>query len=220
MSFRALIVDDDGDSRDAMEAILRGAGVTATSVDNGRDALDVLAQTAFGLVLMKTDMPLMDGLEVTRRLRRADGVNRDVPVLGLTLEASADRGRQCQDAGMNAAMGLPVTSKRLLNAICTVAFGAKSPGEIKERIALFEALANERRLMILGALSLHDEITATALTAWIPIRRQAVAKHLVALEKAKLVDSRHHGRDKLYSVRTEQLRWLAEWATGLTGRAG
>jgi DNA-binding transcriptional ArsR family regulator len=90
--------------------------------------------------------------------------------------------------------------------------------------AVFNALADPTRRHVLQALASRDSVTATGLASELPISRQAVSKHLMALRGAALVSSDRVGRETLYSLRPEPLedaaRWIAsvgaEWDTRLS----
>jgi DNA-binding transcriptional ArsR family regulator len=67
--------------------------------------------------------------------------------------------------------------------------------------ALLEAVADTSRRRVLELILAHGKITPTALAAQLPFSRQAVAKHLIVLDRAGLVESSRHGREVSYSVR-------------------
>lgn len=70
---------------------------------------------------------------------------------------------------------------------------------------LLEAVADSSRRRVLDLILAHGEVTSTALAAELPFTRQAVAKHLVVLDRAGLVEGRRTGREVRYSVRPEHL---------------
>jgi DNA-binding transcriptional ArsR family regulator len=90
--------------------------------------------------------------------------------------------------------------------------------------AVFAALADPTRRHLVEALAAQPETTATALASSLPISRQAVAKHLVLLREAGLVNSRRSGREALFELDPRPLAdaaaWLgtigAEWEQGLS----
>jgi len=62
-------------------------------------------------------MPVMDGLEATRRLRAGGGPNAGVPVLALTANVMATHRQACADAGMNGHIAKPIDARLLLSAV-------------------------------------------------------------------------------------------------------
>lgn len=71
--------------------------------------------------------------------------------------------------------------------------------------ALLEAVSDTSRRRVLDLMLAHGEVTPTGLAAELPFTRQAVAKHLAALDRVGLVESRRSGREVRYSVRPEHL---------------
>ena len=75
---------------------------------------------------------------------------------------------------------------------------------------VFSALGDPTRRHLVEALAQH-EATATQLASELPVTRQAVAKHLVALREAGLVESRKQGRETLYHLNPEPLDAATQW---------
>jgi DNA-binding transcriptional ArsR family regulator len=84
--------------------------------------------------------------------------------------------------------------------------------------AIFAALADPTRRDILRMVSERGPTTATALTAAVPISRQAIARHLTRLRAAGLVEAVRRGRETRFVARPEPLDDLAAWASR-TGRS-
>ena len=77
--------------------------------------------------------------------------------------------------------------------------------------AVFEALADPTRRRLVGMLAERDTATATELAAELPVTRQAVAKHLAALDAAGLVAGRRLGRETRYRLTPRPLEDAAAW---------
>lgn len=80
---------------------------------------------------------------------------------------------------------------------------------------VFNALADANRRYVLEALAGRETATATELAAELPVTRQAVAKHLAALNEAGLVERRREGRETLYELTPEPLGEAMEWMAGV-----
>ena len=76
---------------------------------------------------------------------------------------------------------------------------------------VFDALADPNRRYVLEALASRETATATELAAELPVTRQAVAKHLAALNQAGLVESRREGRETLYELTPAPLGAAMDW---------
>lgn len=80
---------------------------------------------------------------------------------------------------------------------------------------VFDALADPNRRYVLEALARRDTATATELAAEMPVTRQAVAKHLAALNEAGLVESRREGRETRYELTPGPLGTAMDWMAGV-----
>ncbi len=111
-----LVVEDDRLNQTIVCSMLHNAGYNTTAADDGRQALEMMSRQAFDLVLMDWQMPDMDGLEVTRRIRdgEAGRFGRIVPIVALTANAFAEDRAACLDAGMNDFLTKPVLAAKLI----------------------------------------------------------------------------------------------------------
>jgi DNA-binding transcriptional ArsR family regulator len=80
---------------------------------------------------------------------------------------------------------------------------------------VFTALADPTRRYVLETLAARGDATATELAAELPVTRQAVAKHLAALNEAGLVESRREGRETRYELTPEPLGDAMDWIAGV-----
>ncbi len=113
---RILIVEDNLINQKVVSAILRKKGFVVEIANNGQEALDKLEAGEFSLVLMDVQMPLMDGLEATRRIRREERW-KNLPVLAMTAHAMNGDRERCLQAGMNAYVSKPVEATHLVATV-------------------------------------------------------------------------------------------------------
>jgi signal transduction histidine kinase/ActR/RegA family two-component response regulator len=116
---RVLVVDDHPVNRRVIKLFLAPFDCDLVEVENGREALDALEAEAFDLVLMDVNMPVMDGLEATRRLRR-DPRWADLPVVALTADVMRTQIDTCLEAGMDAHIAKPIDLRDLLSVLVQV----------------------------------------------------------------------------------------------------
>jgi PAS domain S-box-containing protein len=112
---RVLLVEDNPLIVMVADAFLERMGLQRQAVGAGREALDLLACDSFDAVLMDVELPGMDGLDCTRRLRagEAGGLNQDVPVVAMTGHALPGLRRRCLNAGMDDYISKPVDYSEL-----------------------------------------------------------------------------------------------------------
>ncbi len=110
-----LLVEDNSINQCVATAMLKKLGLSVSLATNGADAVELVGEKAFDLVLMDCQMPGMDGFEATRRIRareRARG-QRAVPIVALTANALAGDRDACIAAGMSDYLAKPISGARL-----------------------------------------------------------------------------------------------------------
>ncbi|MBJ7308917.1 PAS domain S-box protein [Rugamonas sp. CCM 8940] len=104
---RILLVEDNTFNQQIALEMLEEVGSSVCLANNGVEALELLRQTAFDCVLMDVQMPLMDGLEATRRIR-ADPRLAGMRVLAMTATATSEDRVRCLEAGMDDFISKPI----------------------------------------------------------------------------------------------------------------
>jgi DNA-binding transcriptional ArsR family regulator len=92
--------------------------------------------------------------------------------------------------------------------------GDPAPGTVA---AVFVALADPSRRLVVGVLAAHGVASATAIAEELAITRQAVSKHLATLADVGLVESHKSGREVRYRLRPAPLRLAARWLDAAAG---
>lgn len=128
---RLLLVEDNEVNRMVVKLMLAGEGFDVVEAGDGRAALDALAGARFDIVLMDVSMPVLDGLEATRRLRSIEARTgaRRTPVVGLTAHAMERDAKLCLDAGMDEYLVKPVRKEALVAAISRQLGAARASGQ-------------------------------------------------------------------------------------------
>lgn len=119
---RLLLVEDNDINREFATELLRSEGIEVDEAENGRIAVDKVQQQDYDAVLMDIQMPVMDGLEATRRIRvlaDAPGGERfaKLPIIAMTALAMAKDAEQSRAAGMNDHVTKPIAPDQLMAAL-------------------------------------------------------------------------------------------------------
>lgn len=137
---KILLVDDDGMSRDIACEILESEGARVISAFDGRDALNKFrANENFDMVLMDVVMPVMDGIEATRRIREVPTKNNvSIPIICFTADTDEDLKRECLEAGADAFIRKPlnVLELSLKYAACMKKRTYEMQGKVRESMLL------------------------------------------------------------------------------------
>ena len=115
---RVLLAEDNDMNREITRFVLEKQGVQVVEALDGRQAVEAFAQSApgsFDVVLMDVMMPVMDGLEATRRIRSMDRPDaKTVPIFALTANAFVDDQVRSRKAGMNEHLPKPLDAPKLI----------------------------------------------------------------------------------------------------------
>jgi CheY-like chemotaxis protein len=114
---RVLVVEDNQVNQLLVTTILAKAGMRAEVAANGLEAVQAVHHRGFDVILMDMQMPEMDGLEATRRIRQIGATGRAVPIIAMTANAMQEDRRRCLEAGMNDFVSKPIDTGELLRKI-------------------------------------------------------------------------------------------------------
>ncbi|MGH8517826.1 MAG: response regulator, partial [Panacagrimonas sp.] len=151
---RVLLVEDNVLNRRLAGEILAEAGARVDTAENGRDAVAAVSVGTYDLVLMDVQMPVMDGLDATRIIRRLPQ-SRGLPIVAMTANAMQSDREECLMAGMDDFLAKPIDSARLLevmarhlqrNASPPVAVRTAAPAALPDRLPGIEIAAALSRI--------------------------------------------------------------------------
>ncbi|MFC1798530.1 response regulator [Thermodesulfobacteriota bacterium] len=111
-----LVVEDNEINQQVAQEILENAGFAITIAENGKEAVESVAKESFDAVLMDIQMPVMDGFEATRVIRKQEKT-KDLPVIAMTASAMTQDKEDAMAAGMNDHVSKPINVKELISAL-------------------------------------------------------------------------------------------------------
>ena len=110
---RILVAEDNPVNQEVAQGLLVGLGHQVDVASDGQEALDLVATGAYDLVFMDMQMPRLDGLAATRRIRALEGPGRQVPIIAMTANAMESDHQRCLEAGMDDYLSKPFNQRRL-----------------------------------------------------------------------------------------------------------
>nr|WP_252727148.1 response regulator [Paracoccus sp. C2R09] len=148
-----LLVEDNPINREIALAMLAENGLQVDCAHDGQQAVEMVWQNRYAAVLMDLQMPRMDGLTATRRIRQRHD-SQELPVIAMTSHAFHEEGQRCLDAGMNDHIAKPVDPERLIRVLRRHLRGDAAPearptgpsGDLPDRLGPFDLAAALRRL--------------------------------------------------------------------------
>ena len=112
--YTCLVVEDSPMMRQLLVfALARIKKLTVTEADDGVDGLRKLAAGKYDLIITDINMPIMDGLKLVKRIR-SDTVHKDVPIIVITTEGSAEDRQRAMALGANAYITKPIQAPQVI----------------------------------------------------------------------------------------------------------
>jgi two-component system, chemotaxis family, chemotaxis protein CheY len=119
MSRVALVVDDSRSIRRLVSQTMRNSGFEVVEAANGREGLDALAGRSVDVIITDYNMPLMDGLDLTRAVRSLEQC-RFTPIIFLSTEIEESRRDEARQAGVTAWLQKPFDAEKVLSLVARV----------------------------------------------------------------------------------------------------
>jgi CheY-like chemotaxis protein/HPt (histidine-containing phosphotransfer) domain-containing protein len=187
---RILIADDNTTNQLVAQAMINRIGYCGDAVANGLEAVRALIQIPYDIVLMDVQMPEMDGLEATRRIRdpKTGVQNSQVPIIAMTARAMKGDHDKCLAAGMDDYLAKPVQYDQLVSVLQHWLERAAAPpvGEIKGSAALPSEPEVFDRAACLDRLGGNEELLRRIITVFLGDAQQQINKLAEALASVDL----------------------------------
>ena len=128
---RILVAEDNTTNQEIALAMLEGIGILAEIANNGKEAVEAVRRSHYDAVLMDIQMPVMDGYEATRAIRK-DPEFVSLPIIAMTAHAMKGDEEKCREAGMDGYISKPVNQERLFQVLWRVLKTGIEPPRIQD----------------------------------------------------------------------------------------
>ena len=145
---RVLLVEDNPVNQSLMVDLLERVGLQVEVADNGQIGVQRAQDQNFDLILMDVQMPILDGLSATRKIRASSHHLQNIPIIAMSAHASAADQKKSLDAGMNHHLIKPIEPKVLYEILAQYLMGAQASHGVIEPSPL---LAPLKRLEFLNS---------------------------------------------------------------------
>ena len=112
---KILIVDDEPDILELIEYNLKKEGYQVFLANNGQEVLEMLEKEEYEVILMDIQMPILDGLSATRKIRTE--FNKQPVIIAMTANAMVEDKEECLSAGMNDYVSKPINMEELVRVL-------------------------------------------------------------------------------------------------------
>jgi two-component system sensor histidine kinase/response regulator len=211
---RVLVVEDNSVNQLVALGQIQRLGHECVVAASGLEAMDVIRDDRFDLILMDCQMPDMDGYEATRRIRQMDGTVANTPVIAITAHALPGEREKCLAAGMNDYLAKPVSLEQLGAVIRLWASKSSTPtppeqnvmeGDDshildRERVSSFLAISRTQEGFLEGLVRTFREDVPSRLDALRSAAATGDSTDLVLAAHALKSSSGSVGAKRMYAV--------------------
>lgn len=152
---KVLLVEDNEINQEVADEILGGAGLNVTIVSDGKEAVEAVKRDTYDAVLMDIQMPVMDGYEATRMIRKDPGLKL-LPIIAMTANVMAGDAQKSLEAGMNAHIGKPIDPDELFGTLAKWISPSKLKGIKKEKAKPKKKPATTSKGVYFDGLDIED----------------------------------------------------------------
>lgn len=207
-----LLAEDNEINQQIAKELLEKSGVVVHIANNGQEAVNMLDQQPFELVLMDIQMPLLDGYEATEKIRSQEQY-KDLPIIAMTAHAMAGDAEKSFEAGMNGHITKPINPDELFT---TLAKWIRPAERNTDGAAIPKATAHEAPEIVIPKIEGLDNEAGLVRVAG----NKTLYRNLLTKFAHDYTDSRQQIEDALKKGERETAQRIAHTVKGVAGNIG
>ncbi len=122
-----LVAEDNPINQKVISHVLKSLAYQVHIACNGQEALNAMEEASYDVVFMNCQMPILDGFEATRAIRRTESSTEHIPIIALTANALVGDDEKCFAAGMDAFLSKPVKKSEIIATMDRFGLGVSKP---------------------------------------------------------------------------------------------
>lgn len=215
LSGYALIVDDNRLNRIALENILLKEGLDSKSVESGPLAINAVQKEDFDLVLMDVQMPDMDGIETTRRIRNLGKKYESLPIIAVTANAFLSDYDFMKTSQMNDIVFKPIRMKNL-NKVLRKYLKSTSTIHIPDELFVFDQKDFEQRFE--GSFDIAEEVIVSFKSEY-QKDLDKISKAIQDQDQKRIIEDAHYFKGSCAYLSGKKAVWLLSYMMNAAKRS-
>jgi signal transduction histidine kinase/CheY-like chemotaxis protein/HPt (histidine-containing phosphotransfer) domain-containing protein len=173
-ALHVLVADDNAINQRLLAGLLRSAGHRVTVAANGRKAVEAVMAEQFDIVLMDVQMPVMDGISATSRIRALPRPKCDIPIIALTADALRGAAERYRGAAMDGYLSKPLSAAALFRTVNQFAAEGRPRHSPADRMPMLDESTIETLRGFLSPDEIQALLTESLIDLDVRIRRLGI----------------------------------------------
>jgi signal transduction histidine kinase/CheY-like chemotaxis protein/HPt (histidine-containing phosphotransfer) domain-containing protein len=206
LSGYALVVDDNRLNRIALESILHKQGVRSKSAKSGVEAIEAVKNEHFDIILMDVQMPMMDGIEATRRIRALGKKYQSIPIIAITANAFFNDYDLMKNVQINDVIFKPIDVEHLTQVLRKF-INTGTHIQIPDELSIFDEKDFEARF--LGSEDIAKEVMTYFIEVY-QVDLDKIADAVLKKDEKEIIETAHYFKGSCSYLSAKRVVWLLQ----------
>lgn len=206
LSGHVMIVDDNRLNRLALESVLSKLGMRSALAESGKKALEMIQRDNYDIIFMDVQMPVMDGIETTRKIRHLGKDYEDIPIIAVTANAYFRDYDLLKSAKINDVIFKPIQMDEL-NLMLRKHLKRKSKINLPDDLSIFDEIDFNVRFE--GAMDIAKEVIETFLLEY-PKDLDKINKAIMNMDFHEIIETTHYFKGSCSYLSAKKAVWILD----------